>query len=386
MSNSFWVWLTLLATSWAGAIWGSNEGRQIMAILGCAIFFSFFFLAPLFRKKPFVLALFLFICLSVATVVFWPESDALYPNPYLLLIFSIIMGKAVLRLPVSHVLCVGAIAVLYVCLPNLLGYPSWPILFLIVYAAMLGAALTFFHKIQTERRSLAVQIDELLSEYRQLKRSSVASEEMVRQQERTKIARDMHDSVGHKLTALLMQLEIFRLESVGRLAQKAEMLKSLAKESLEETRSAVKKLNQQETVGFQAILHLIRKMEAESFIRVHFSLRQGVLSAPLSNEQSAAIYRAVQEALTNAMRHGSAREVQIEFEAPGGRAFRFEISNPVTFSATDFKAGFGLTAMRERMEQLGGELNTVCEANRFKVTGILPLEREERQHDTDLTR
>lgn len=56
---------------------------------------------------------------------------------------------------------------------------------------------------------------------------------------------------------------------------------------------------------------LIRKLEAESHILVQFTIKQGVLSVSLSNEKSVALYRIIQEALTNAMRHAQAREVKI---------------------------------------------------------------------------
>ncbi|WP_158599103.1 sensor histidine kinase [Planococcus salinus] len=212
----------------------------------------------------------------------------------------------------------------------------------------------------------------LLTEYRKLKRRVSANEKSARQEERTQIARDIHDSVGHKLTALLMQLEVFRLKSDGQAAQQFGELKALAKESLEETRNAVKTLKHEETGGVSAIIALIRQLEAESFLRIHFSVKAGAFSAPLGNEQMTIVYRAVQEALTNIMRHGGTREADIVFDVPGGSIFRFAITNTVP-EKTMIREGFGLSSMRERIEQAGGRLDIIQTHGQFTVQGTLPL-------------
>ncbi|GAA0365480.1 sensor histidine kinase [Bacillus horti] len=372
MAHTFWIWLLLLGSSWTAAINQVHEDKMIFAMLGCAIFFSLFFVAPLLREKPKALTAVLLGCMAVTAIALWPEKTNVAPNYYTLLIYSILVGKAVFRLSSTYSIAIGLCMTVISILPTLLGYPSFPLWFLLIYAIAFGLGCGIYKWIFNEWEQNTYEKDEMLSEYRRLKRSSVDSEEVVRQQERSKIARDMHDSVGHKLTALLMQLEVFRMQSTGETAERAEALKRLAKESLEETRHAVKELNVQETIGFQAIIHLIRKWESENFVRVQFSLRQGVLTAQLNNEQSAAIYRAVQEALTNAIRHSSSREINIEFEAPGGRALLFKISNPCT-KKDNFREGFGLSAMRERMEQLGGQLEIIFEDRQFTVKGRLPL-------------
>src|SRR5690606_22990206 len=90
-----------------------------------------------------------------------------------------------------------------------------------------------------ERKDQQYLYDQLLGEYRQLKRSKIEHERVVRLEERTRIARDIHDSVGHKLTALLMQLQMISMENNS---VEYKELKRLAAESLEETRHAVKTL------------------------------------------------------------------------------------------------------------------------------------------------
>lgn len=266
----------------------------------------------------------------------------------------------------------GAAAIAGALFHSIVGNSGFPPLFLLLFSLLVSAALIFFKKSYTTEEALEERNEALLSEYRKMKRRLLSDEQAARQEERTQIARDIHDSVGHKLTALLMQLEVFRLQAEGEAAEHLEGLKSLAKESLQETRSAVKSLKHDEAGGVTAIIGLIRKLEAESFLRVQFSVKHGALSAPLGNDQMVIVYRAVQEALTNMMRHSQAREAEIVFEAPGGSIFRFTVSNRVTETAA-FHEGFGLSSMRERIEQAGGEFEAGPEKDLFVVKGTLPL-------------
>src|SRR5690606_20460399 len=99
----------------------------------------------------------------------------------------------------------------------------------------------------------------------------------------------------------------------------------------------------------------------------------------LTGEQSFAIYRAVQEALTNIMKHSSTREAQVSFESPGGRIFRFEVSN-LTTPNPYFREGYGLKAMRERLENVGGTLEVHQDHRQFIVRGNIHL-KEGGSHD-----
>lgn len=381
--RSFWIWLFMLAASWLAALL-HNGMEQVRAyeLAGCAVFFALFFLAPLLRFRPIALTALLTASVAAAAATFWPgQADA--ANPYSLLIYTIAAGKAVYRLPPPHALVVGVAALVAALSPELAGKPFWPLGFLLLYALILGSAAAVYRTVRSELEETSAVKDALLSEYRRLKRTGAAGEEIARQQERTKIARDMHDSVGHRLTNLLMQLEVFRLQSDGETAARFEALKQYAQESLNETRKAVKALHREETEGLGAIMELIRRQEAENFVRVKFSLGEGVLSVPLTARQSAAIYRAVQEALTNAMRYGTSRQVEIEFEAPGRRVFRFHVSNPWN-AKPEFREGFGLSSMRERLEALGGRLHIAAGHSRFIVEGTLPLVVEEGKDDPNI--
>ena len=375
--RSYWFWVVMLGTAWTMGIIQLSIGisELPLRILGSAIFFVLFFLAPLIRRIPVLAFLNLLGMAALAILIFWPESETAL-NPYPLLIFTIIAGKAVYRLSVKAAASVGAVLLAGALLHSIAGDSGISPLFILLYGLLVSAALVFFKKSYVLEEELQERNEALLSEYRKMKRRLLTDEQAARQEERTQIARDIHDSVGHKLTALLMQLEVFRLQAEGETAEQLQDLKSLAKESLEETRNAVKTLKHDEAGGVTAIIGLIRKLEAESFLRIQFSVKHGALSAPLGNDQMVIVYRAVQEALTNVMRHSRAREADIVFEAPGGSIFRFTVSNKI-LETSAFREGFGLSSMRERIEQAGGEFKAGPENDLFIVKGSLPLTLKE---------
>jgi Histidine kinase. len=220
----------------------------------------------------------------------------------------------------------------------------------------------------TEMTRFREMYEALKGDYRRLKRYARLTEEEARNEERTKIARDIHDSVGHKLTALLMQMELASLK-YGKEA--FAPLKKLAKESLEETRAAVKALKAEEVEGISTILQLIKKLESESHIHVHFTTKQGILSTKLTNEESVVLYRVIQEGLTNAMRHAHVREVHVELGRTAVGHIEFQIKNRIP-RKTVFSEGFGIRNIRERVEKLGGELYAYQTETHFHLKGHFP--------------
>ncbi|WP_284139556.1 MULTISPECIES: sensor histidine kinase [unclassified Virgibacillus] len=220
-----------------------------------------------------------------------------------------------------------------------------------------------------ERSGQRELYDQLLVEYRKLKRMQLAATQDARLEERTKIARDIHDSVGHKLTAMMMKLEMLAIESGD---SKFRELKEMAQDSLDETRTAVKALQVEENEGIASVVHLIRKLESESHIVVHFTMKQGVLSVSLTNEKSVVLYRVIQEALTNAMRHAQAREIHVILGRAANGDLSFVIKNAV-FEAKPFVLGFGLTTMKQRVEHIAGMVTIQQSDHEFQIIGTLPI-------------
>ncbi|WZY01430.1 sensor histidine kinase [Bacillus sp. FSL W7-1360] len=257
-------------------------------------------------------------------------------------------------------------------IPFILDTVTYPIFFHLCILIVIFCAIIYLRHFKQENEALKDKWTSSSIEYRALKRHAYHSEQNARAEERTRIARDMHDSVGHQLTALMMQLEMTERKTgekeVNSLVAQA---KQMARDSLNETRQAVRALSDQ-TYGISSVLQLIRKLESESHIRVQLTTKEGALSASLTNEQYVTVYRFVQEGITNAMRHGFSREVTIILEVIGSSSYQMRVENRI-HSLTPFEKGFGLIGLTERLESLDGRLDISRSATHFCLTGVFPL-------------
>src|SRR5690625_3359583 len=233
------------------------------------------------------------------------------------------------------------------------------------------------HFLYTQQRSYIDEQKHLEGEILQLKRMNISAEQAPRLEERTRIMRDLHDSVGHKLTALIMKLEMLAIQT--RDAQYREV-KKMAEDSLAETREAVSVLKSDQNQGIGTVVQLIRKLESESHLIVKFTLKEGVLATKLSNEQNIQLYRIIQEALTNAMRHSHSREVEVSLGKTAVGHISFDIRNRV-YEAKPFEFGFGLTNMEERVKAIGGKLSVYQTDTQFIVSGSFPIEEHSCNED-----
>ncbi|MEH7237864.1 sensor histidine kinase [Bacillus sp. JJ1562] len=371
MKKTYFVWLSIYCVVSVFAFLEFPLGSNVVRLAGICLLFIILFITPLFIGKPIVLTVLFSIQLLTTIVIFYPIDSEL--NPYLFLFHALILAEAFFYLGRAQSLIVMFVQLgcaTWISLVADLSYfqLAWCGLFYL----LLVLALLHYQNIHIREIEVRQKNNALLDEYRRMKRQLVIEEEQARQDERNMIGHEIHDSVGHKLTALLMQLEVFRLTADEKDKEKILKFKELADQSLEETRRAVKSFKQKDVGGLQGVIRLIRKLEMESFMKINFSVKHGAFAAPLTGEQSFAIYRAVQEALTNIMKHSSTREALVLFESPGGSIFRFEVLNETPHNPF-FQEGYGLKAMRERLEKVGGSLEISQGERQFVVRGSLFL-------------
>ena len=165
-----------------------------------------------------------------------------------------------------------------------------------------------------------------------------------------------------------MKLEMLYIEEKN---EKYKTLKEMVNKSLQDTRNAVQTLQESETKGITAVVQLIRKLEAESQLLIQFTLKEGVLSIPLSNEHGVVLYRVIQEALTNVMRHSPSKQVQITIGKSAIDTLSFTIANPIHVQEK-FELGFGLKNMIERVQEIGGKIDIYQTNDQFIIQGMLP--------------
>lgn len=348
-------------------------------------FFSLLWIYTIFTGSKFIplsilfftLALGIYFLLSVRNAQLWKYFGLLLliglhgfyfiENPPLIaLIILYIMIDASFRLErrklLIFLLITGGSLSFYYLLDALLTLDR------IVFYLLFGFLVVTVNQQLNTRREQRDVYAQLLGEYRTLNRLQVTAEENARLAERTRIARDIHDSVGHRLTALIMKLEMLSIEKK---TNEYDQLKEIAKESLEETRQAVQALQIEESEGIATVVHLIRKLEGESHLRIQFTLNHGALSIPVTNEMSVALYRVIQEALTNIMRHSESREAHVTLSKSAIGDILFEIANPVR-NPQAFMIGFGLKNMRARVEEVSGQFRVQQTKEQFIVSGTIP--------------
>ncbi|HWY24260.1 MAG TPA: histidine kinase, partial [Nevskia sp.] len=173
--------------------------------------------------------------------------------------------------------------------------------------------------------------------------------ESTRGEERLRLSRELHDVVGHKLTALKLQLRLQARQGAAPDPALAEC-ERLADELLADVRGVVGTLRRHDGIDLeQALAALVPALPRP---RVRLELAPEARAAGL--EQAQALLRCAQEGLTNALRHSGAEHIIIRLAAEGPGIVLSVEDDGHTQAAP--QPGNGLRGMRERLETLGGRL------------------------------
>ncbi|MGI8574353.1 MAG: sensor histidine kinase [Egibacteraceae bacterium] len=183
----------------------------------------------------------------------------------------------------------------------------------------------------------------------QLRAATVLLDESSRVTERLRIARDLHDLIGHQLTALALELEVASHRSSSPASEHVSRARRIAKELLSDVRSAVGELREP-TPGLRSALEAVVADLPHPEIHLHVPAH-----VEADEERTMALVRCVQEIVTNAVRHADADHLWIRLAATEGGGTRLEARDDGRGVAA-LRPGNGLTGIRERIEQLGGEV------------------------------
>ncbi|MGE5605474.1 MAG: sensor histidine kinase [Bacteroidota bacterium] len=210
----------------------------------------------------------------------------------------------------------------------------------------------------------------------QLQEYAAIAEEQSVTQERKRISREFHDTIGYTLTNLVMMLEAAKdlyQENPEELTDHLERTRDQAKEGLLEIRRTLHILRTEEnrTRGLAAIQNLVNAFTKATHLEVDLNLGDAPLH--LGEEVDWAAYRLVQEGITNAIRHGKATQIYISFfRKDEGIAIQIRDNGSGT---SCIEEGYGLIGMRERIERLGGRLSTASKPGEgFKLDAWFPLD------------
>ena len=188
--------------------------------------------------------------------------------------------------------------------------------------------------------------------------------------ERLRISRDLHDSVGHHLTALSLQLEVVARQLDGDVAHRIRECHAITRLLLADLRSMVGDLRGGSAIDLSTAIASLAADDAAP--RIHVVVPDFLyVDTPA---QANALLRCAQEVVTNAVRHATAQNVWIRVEqSEKGIEFRGSDDGE---GATAVTPGAGLTGMRERFESHGGSLElTTAAGEGFALRAFMPRGR-----------
>ncbi|HEY9760738.1 MAG TPA: sensor histidine kinase [Oculatellaceae cyanobacterium] len=192
--------------------------------------------------------------------------------------------------------------------------------------------------------------------------------------ERGRIARDIHDGVGHNLTSLNIQLELTAklLEDSKRADEARESLatsRKIANAALTDLRRALKIIQDDDINLHDAIASITQDIQKQG--RLNFEVH--VDDAALSTAARHSLLMIVKECLNNIQKHAAASKVQINLAAQAGKAKLSVSDNGHGFSTTESSEGLGIKGMHERVLSLGGTINITSQPGQgTKVLVSLP--------------
>lgn len=319
-------------------------------------------LLPLLMKQPKWSLLNLCVLLLLSSQ--WPAYSYFLP----LIIYDTLFDEKLVIPAISS----GAVLVFFLISPNYLLIKKVFLLFLCLFSGYLS-----FRALQEEK---------LRNNYRKLESDSLEmkfflenqNKHLLEQQETTialeiseeqnRIARDIHDNVGHLLSSSLLQVGAIRtINKNEQLELLLNQLQATMDEGMNNIRASVHNLHEESlslSAAVETMLH-------------HFTFctvkRLGEIPESISKDYKIAYLMMLKESLANIMKHSNATQVTIAFQTYPG-FYKVTITDNGTYNKEkDFnELGIGLTGMKERIEKLSGWLTYYQTDSEFSVRAILP--------------
>jgi signal transduction histidine kinase len=205
--------------------------------------------------------------------------------------------------------------------------------------------------------------------------------EMTRQEERSRIAHEMHDVLGHRLSLLSLQAGALEVTGPERTGDAARTVRSTAKQSLEDLRQVIGVLRDGRDFHLGGPAPTMADLptlvgqtrQAGAPVSLTLMLDQAAGAPP---QLAMAVYRIVQESLTNILRHAPGAPADVMVRGGPGAGVSLEIVNPIPPPGTvppSPGSGSGLTGITERVNALGGKVNIGPTMNgTFAIQAWLP--------------
>ncbi|WP_258880981.1 sensor histidine kinase [Clostridium tagluense] len=207
-----------------------------------------------------------------------------------------------------------------------------------------------------------------------LSEANLELEQMVKIKERNRIATEVHDTIGHTLTIVLMEIEaakIYIIKDSKEAIKKLELAQEQARKGLNQIIRSIKDIkNDREEVNFELnLLKFIDEIENYSNITVITNI---TITEIISNEIGDALLKSIREGVTNGIRHGVATQFNLCVSTTNNSINLTMIDNGK--GCSEIKQDFGLTAICQRIEDLKGMVEFASiEGENFSIEIKIPI-------------
>jgi signal transduction histidine kinase len=370
-SITFMVIASLIATL-AYADNFSNPLQLVIVVLACACFLVLGIKGPIFLKLLKVSSpeLFLGIHMGVlcglgTTILFLSRGLAWF-------IMLPLVSQCIIFMTLPWALGSCIFVWLLLSLPSVLNQPDWNFLTQLQNSISLAAAVMFvaiFTMVAVRERQAREEGERLAAQLREansrLREYAAQAEELATTKERNRLAREIHDSLGHYLTVVNMQLEAAKTvieTDPSRTLDAINKAQALTREGLGEIRRSVASLRAAPMSSRslpEAVEKLVEENRAAGVITEY-----SVKGEPRALEPQAELtfYRAAQEGLTNVRKHAFASCVELKLDYQDKDKVRLIIHDNGV-GANKNQGGFGLLGVRERVQLLNGQVQVQTAPN-----------------------
>jgi signal transduction histidine kinase len=226
-----------------------------------------------------------------------------------------------------------------------------PLVMTLMYMSFQGfAAITSWYAVSAERTR-----DQLAAINAELLGTRSLLDASVRDSERLRISRELHDVAGHKLTALKLNLKALQRNPEFSTLTELQIAADLSDELLQDIRAVVQQLRLHDGPPLREALQALAAPLPQ--LKLHLDL--DAECSALSITEADVILRCVQEALTNAIKHANAKRLDVHLNKQG-HVWQLNISDD-GHALPEVRLGNGLNGMRERVESLGGQWHCLAE-------------------------
>jgi signal transduction histidine kinase len=288
-------------------------------------------------------------------------------NEINLLLFFICVSSTVIIHPIIYsifliIAYLGSMFFIYVMRNGFSDYISSfvPMIFNYGVSIAFVVGMSYLVKVQIrEKEKLARMNNELEQAYKKLMENSAAAQKLSVEQERTRMAREIHDTLAHTLTTLIVQLEACKKLATmdpSRLLSELEKAQGLSRSGFNDVKRSIKALRPQvmeEKSFFASINSVINETMDNTKVQITLTnlLSKDII---LTSQMEIALFRVIQESITNSIRHGEAKEIEIHMKKKDNTFDLCITDNGV--GCTNIKRGYGTQGIQERIESLGGNV------------------------------